>query len=110
MRVTGFTSFLVAAVLLWLLIRRQAGAIAAVVGLAVFTLSPLAMQWRRAAPIEYLALATSIGFALAGMRWRTARSGRWYALALALGCVAALVQDRHRALLGRAVRPFRASA
>ena len=50
------------------------------------------MQWSRAALIEYLALAASIGFALAGMRWRTARSGRWYALSLALGCVAALVK------------------
>lgn len=92
MRVTGFASFLLAAVLLWLLVRRQVGRMGAVIALAVFTLSPLAIEWSRAALIEYLALAASLGFALAGLHWRNQRSRRWFAIALLLGSIAALVK------------------
>ena len=92
MRVTGFASFLLAAVLLWLLVRRQVGRVGAAIALAVFTLSPLAIEWSRAALIEYLALAASLGFALAGLRWRDQRSRRWFAIALLLGSIAALVK------------------
>ena len=62
-------------VLLWLLVRRQAGELGAAVALVVFVASPLAIEWSRAALIEYLALALAIGFALAGLRWRE-RQGR----------------------------------
>ncbi len=92
MRVTGFASFLLAAALLWLLVRRQVGGVGAVTALAVFTLSPLAIEWSRAALIEYLALAASLGFALAGLHWRDQRSRRWFAIAMLLGCIAALVK------------------
>ena len=92
MRVTGFASFPLAAVLLWLLVRRQVGRVGAAIALAVFTLSPLAIEWSRAALIEYLALAASLGFALAGLRWRDQRSRRWFAIALLLGSIAALVK------------------
>ena len=92
MRLTGFASFLLAAVLLWLLVRRQAGPVAGVIALGVFAFSPLGITWSRTSLIEYLALAASIGFALAGLRWRERLDGRWYAFGLALGCVAALVK------------------
>ena len=96
LRLTGLASFILAAGLLWLLVKRQAGWTGATVALTVFLFSPLGISWGRAALIEYTALAASFGFALAGLRWRdggsSGRSGWWFALALALGCVAALVK------------------
>lgn len=92
MRVTGFAWFVVSAGLLWLLVRRQAGPLAAVISLAVFALSPLAMEWSRASMIEYLPVAASLGFALAGLHWRERPSTGWYLAALLLGCTATMVK------------------
>ena len=92
LRLTGLASFILTAGLLWLLVCRQAGWLGATVAMGVFLFSPLGIAWGRAALIEYLALALSLGFALAGMRWRADRSGIWFVLALALGCLAALVK------------------
>jgi len=92
LRLTGLASFILAAGLLWLLVRRQAGWPGATVALGVFLFSPLGISWGRAALMEYLALAASLGFALTGLRWREGRSGVWFAAALALGCVATLVK------------------
>jgi hypothetical protein len=92
LRLTGFATFLLAAVLLWRLVRRQVGELGGIIALGVFLFSPLAIEWSRAALIEYLALAASIGFALAGLRWRDRLKGRWYVLGLLLGSVAALVK------------------
>ncbi len=92
LRLTGLASFILAAGLLWLLVRGQAGWPAATVAMGVFLFSPLGIAWGRAALIEYLALALSLGFAMAGIRWRDDRSGIWFMFALALGCLAALVK------------------
>ena len=97
LRLTGFATFLVAAGLLWLLVRRMAGWVAASVALAIFALSPLAIEWSHAAMIEYLALATSLGFALAGLRWRTRPGAIWFGIALALGICRRTGQDHHPA-------------
>lgn len=92
LRLTGLVSFILAAGLLWLLVRRQAGWLGATVALGVFLFSPLGISWGRAALMEYLALAASLAFALTGLRWRDGRSGVWFVAALALGCAATLVK------------------
>lgn len=92
LRVTGLASFVLAAWLLWLLVRRQAGDLAAIIALGVFAFSPMAIEWSRAALIEYLALAATLAFALAGLRWRERPTAAWYGAALVLGSVAALVK------------------
>jgi hypothetical protein len=92
LRLTGLASFVLAAGLLWLLVRGQAGWLGATAALTVFLFSPLGISWGRAALIEYSALAASFGFALAGLRWRNSGSKRWFALAFVLGCIAALVK------------------
>ena len=73
LRATGLASFLLAAALLWLLVRRQAGWLAGTVALAVFLFSPLGISWGRASLMEYTAIAASLGFALSGLRWREGR-------------------------------------
>ncbi len=92
MRVTGLASFLLAAGLLWLLMRRQAGWLAALIALVVFCFSPLGIEWSRAALMEYLAVAASLAFALAGLRWRDRPTPTWYGATIAFGCIAALVK------------------
>lgn len=91
-RATGLVSFVLAGALLWLLVRRQAGWLGAAIALFVFVVSPLAIEWSRAALIEYLALALSMAFALAGLRWRERSTAPWFAAALVFGCLAAAVK------------------
>ena len=91
-RGTGLASFVLTAALLWLLVRRQAGRLGAGVALVVFAASPLAIEWSRAALIEYLALGLAIAFALAGLRWREKKAWWWFVAALVLGCLAATVK------------------
>ena len=92
LRLTGLATFILAGALLWRLVGRQAGWIAATVALAVFLFSPLGISWGRAALIEYTALSASFAFALTGLQWRSGGSRIWFVLALALGCIAALVK------------------
>lgn len=92
LRLTGLASFILAAGLLWVLLRGQAGWLGATVAMAVFLFSPLGISWGRAALMEYTALAASFAFAVAGLRWRTAGSGAWFGAAIAFGCLAAMVK------------------
>ena len=52
----------------------------------------MAIEWSRAALIEYLALALAIGFALAGLRWRERQGTWWFVAALVIGCLATMVK------------------
>jgi MFS family permease len=92
LRATGLACFVLAGALLWLLVRRQAGRLGAGIALVVFATSPIAIEWSRAALIEYLALAMALAFALAGLRWRERPGPGWFAAALAFGILAALVK------------------
>ena len=92
LRGTALASFVLTGFLLWLLVRRQAGELGAAVALVVFAASPLAIEWSRAALIEYLALALAIGFALAGLRWRERQGTWWFVAALVIGCLATMVK------------------
>lgn len=92
LRITGLACFLAAAALLWFLVRRLAGPDAAFATLVAFLFSPLALLWGRAAMIDYLALAASLAFLLAGIVWRDRGSRVAWALALTTGVVAMVVK------------------
>jgi hypothetical protein len=92
LRVTAFASFILAAVLLYVLVRGQAGSLGAGVALAAFLFSPFGLLWSREALIEYLAVAACLLFAIAGLRWRDRGSRAWYLLGLLAGSVAMLVK------------------
>ena len=92
MRTAGLITFIGCAVALWLLARDLAGAATALVAVAIFLVTPLAILWSRTSMIEYLALGAAIAFCWAGLRWRDGRGARWWAVALAFGLTAALVK------------------
>ena len=107
LRLTGLASFLLAAGLLWLLVRRQAGWLGATVALAIFLFSPLGISWGRASLIEYSALAASFGFALSGLRWRDSALGRVVRARARPRLSRDDGQDHDGPVLGRAVRAVR---
>jgi 4-amino-4-deoxy-L-arabinose transferase-like glycosyltransferase len=84
--------FIVSAVLLYALVRPRIGRVGAIAALAVFLFSPLDLVWSRTSMIEFLAVAASLGFAVAALRWRDDGGARWWALAAALGSIAMLVK------------------
>jgi hypothetical protein len=91
-RITGLACFVVTAVLLWGLIRRLAGPVAAAAGLLFFLFTPFALVWSRTSMIEYLATAGAVGSVWAGMAWRDNRWPWMWAVALVAGVTAALVK------------------
>ncbi len=92
LRGSSLAWFALSAVLLYLLLRPRIGRLGASAALVVFLFTPLGMVWSRTSMIEYLAVAASLGFALAGLHWRERGGRRWWALAAILGSVAMLVK------------------
>ncbi|HZP96507.1 MAG TPA: glycosyltransferase family 39 protein [Candidatus Limnocylindria bacterium] len=92
MRVTGLATFILTAVLLWVLLRRYAGSAAAFVALAAFLFVPINLLFGKGSLPEYLATAGALGWLLAGLRWREAGRGRWYAIAFIAGTVGMLAK------------------
>lgn len=92
MRVAGLVTFIGCAVAVWLLARDVADAATALVAVAVFVATPLALVWSRTSMIEYLALGAAVVFCWAGLRWRDGRGWRWWVVALVFGLVAAVVK------------------
>jgi hypothetical protein len=92
MRYTSFAFFLLTALLLYGLVRRVTGPVAAVGALIAFLFSPLGILWSRTSLIEYLATAGAVGFVWAGIVWRDSRRWPMLVLAIAAGLVAMLVK------------------
>ena len=92
LRGSSLAWFGLSAVLLYLLLKPRIGRLGATAALVVFLFTPLGLVWSRTSMIEYLAVAASLGFALAGLHWRECGSRRWWALAAVLGSVAILVK------------------
>ena len=92
LRTTALACFLVAAVLLWRLVRQYRGEPAALATLVAFLFSPFDVLWSRAALIEYLVVAASLAYLLAGITWRDERRVWQWLVALAAGIVAMTVK------------------
>lgn len=92
MRSLGLATFLLTGWLVFGLMRRLAGPVAALAALAAFLFSPFGLLWGRTSLIEYLATAASVGFLWTGIRWLDANRRSDYALALGSGLIALLVK------------------
>lgn len=92
MRFLGLLTFLLTGWLLYRLVVRLAGAVAAVGTLVAFLFSPFALLWGRTSLIEYLATAAAVGFLLAAVRWLEEGRPLDFALAMTAGVVALLVK------------------
>lgn len=92
MRLTGLATFVLAAYLLWVLARRYAGSIAALVSLVVFLFVPLNLLFGKASLPEYLAIVGAIAWLLFGLRWREGGTWRSYGLAFVAGTLGMLVK------------------
>lgn len=92
MRTLGLITFLITGWLLFLLVRRLGGSVAALAALAAFLFSPFGLLWGRTSLIEYLATACALGFLLGGIRWLEHRRPTDFAIALAAGVLAMLVK------------------
>ena len=78
--------------LLYGLVRRVGGRVAAVGALGAFLFSPFGLQWSHASLVEYLATAGAVGFVWAGIEWRERRHWAFIALAVLAGSVVMLVK------------------
>jgi hypothetical protein len=85
-RLTGFVSFQVAAVLLFVLVRRWHGAGAALATLALFEFVPFSLQWGTASLIDFFAVALALAMVVALDSWLQ----RGHASALVMGTLAAM--------------------
>jgi hypothetical protein len=92
LRGTDLAFFLLTGLLLWILVRQLASPLAGVLALVAFVAAPFGLLWGRAAMIEYLATAASLGLVLAVMRWRDTRRWPWALVAIFAGSVALLVK------------------
>lgn len=92
MRTLGLATFLLTGWLLFGLIRRLAGPVAALATLLAFLFSPFGLLWGRTSLIEYLATAAAVGFLWMGVQWLDDRRRSDYALAMGAGLVALLVK------------------
>jgi 4-amino-4-deoxy-L-arabinose transferase-like glycosyltransferase len=92
MRVVGLASFVLCAVLLYLLARRVVSPAASLVVLAAFLFNAHAWVYGRTALIEYLANAGAIGYLLFAIRWLEGRRLRHWFLAVAAATVGMLVK------------------
>lgn len=86
-RLVGMVSFQAAALLLYALVRRWHGVLAAVLTLVLFQLTPYSLQWGAAALIDFPAVALALGMVVGLDRWFT-RASRW---GLVLGSASAVL-------------------
>lgn len=93
LRLTCLATALVAGLLLWWLMRRLAGRIEACAALVFFLFSPFAMLWSRTAMLEYLVMASALGFLAAAIRWCDTRRPAWWVAAALAGMVAMAVKS-----------------
>ena len=92
MRLSGLACFLATALLLYGLVRRVAGPVAAGGSLLAFVLTPFALVWSRTSMIEFLATAGAVGFTWALVSYRESRRAPVAALALIAGLIGMLVK------------------
>jgi 4-amino-4-deoxy-L-arabinose transferase-like glycosyltransferase len=92
LRGLSLACFAATAALLWLLLARHVNARTALIGLLVFTFSPLAILWSRTSMIEYPALLGSVLFMFATLEWRSGRGRRWFIVAAIGGSLSALIK------------------
>ncbi len=92
MRSLGLATFLLTGWLVFLLVRRLAGTVASLAGLAAFLFSPFGLLWGRTSLIEYLATAAAIAYLLLALRWLDRRRTAEFGFAMLLGATAMLVK------------------
>lgn len=92
MRALGLATFVLTGWLLYCLVSRFAGGVAAIASLAAFLFSPFGLLWGRTSLIEYLATAASVGFVLASGRWLDERRPLDFGMGLVAGSLAMLVK------------------
>jgi 4-amino-4-deoxy-L-arabinose transferase-like glycosyltransferase len=89
LRLASVLWFHASALLLLVLARRTLGETATVAALAVYTLSPFALQWGRAILIDYTSVTFSLGYLLATLSWAERPRRGVAVLAAVLGALAA---------------------
>ncbi|MGI8983634.1 MAG: glycosyltransferase family 39 protein, partial [Acidimicrobiales bacterium] len=109
-RTTALACFLLAALLLWGLVRHLGGRTAALVALGAFLFSPFSLLWSRASLIEYLAVAGALGWLWAGLLWRDRRRAVYAVASLVAGLTAMLVKPTTAALWVLPLLAYRAVA
>lgn len=92
MRTLGLATFLLTGWLVFLLVRRLAGGVAAIAALAAFLFSPFGLLWGRTSLIEYLATAGAVAFLLAATRWLDHRRPIDLGVAMLAGSLGMLVK------------------
>jgi len=92
MRTLGLATFLLTGWLVFGLMRRLAGPVAALATLVAFLFSPFGLLWGRTSLIEYLATAGSVAYLWAGIRWLDDRRPADFAVGLGSGILALLVK------------------
>jgi hypothetical protein len=93
LRLTALATFVLAALMLWALVRRMAGPLPALVALCAFVFLPLNFLFSRAALPEYLALAGALGWLYWGIAWRDRRQGMAvYAASMVAGTIGMLTK------------------
>lgn len=92
LRVTGLATFLVTAVLVWVLLRRYADPVAALAACAAFLFVPLNLLFGKGSLPEFTATAGALAWLIFGLRWREGGGARWYALAFAAGTLGMLAK------------------
>ncbi len=91
-RLTNLAAFFLSAALLYGLVRRVAGPVAAFAAAVVFLFLPTNILWSRASLVEYGATAGALGFLWAGIAWRERPRWGMLAIALAAGTVGILIK------------------
>lgn len=87
LRTLGLASFLLTALLLWLLLRRMASETVATWAVVVLLFSPFSLLWSRSAMIEYLATAGALAWVLGLIEWSKGGGTRWWYLSVLGGLV-----------------------
>lgn len=91
-RLTALATFILTGALLWMLVRRHAGSVAAFAALGFFLFLPLNLLFGKASLVEYLATAGALGWVIAGLAWRERHDSWLYALSFAAGAVGMLAK------------------
>jgi hypothetical protein len=92
LRLTTLATFFLSGLLIWLVLQRLAGVVAATAGMVLFLWTPLAMPQSRTPSIEYAALAGSIAWFLFAMTWIERPNRTRWAVATLAGTVGLLVK------------------
>jgi hypothetical protein len=91
-RTAGLVTFLLSAVLVWMLIRHVVSSRAAAIGVLAYVASPLSILYGRASTIDYLAVAATLTCSYAAIRWLDDARIRWLAISVVAGALATMIK------------------